>query len=190
MKPVIPIHINTMMDPRPTMKRCRQLGEAIGEFTKSLNLKIAFIGTGGLSHQTNFVFPQYNNAPSKEVRDYLVYGGEKGPISREKWRQDIIDGMDKLSKNIISGEFVAEWINESWDQEFLNLLSTGNLEEFDDWADEDILEAAGYGGSEIRLWLAAAAAAKSYNPKTEFQQDYYSGTTTLAVGAGIMHSST
>lgn len=187
-KPVIPIHINTMMDPRPTLKRCRQLGEAIGEFASELNKKIAFIGTGGLSHQTNFVFPQYKNAPTEEVRDYLVYGGEKGVVTREQWRQNIIDGMDKLSKNIVSGEFVAEWINKEWDEQFLDILINGNLEKFDEWSDEFILDAAGYGGSEIRLWLAAAAAAKKYNPSIKFELGYYSGDTALAVGAGIVHS--
>lgn len=187
-KPVIPIHINTMMDPRPTMKRCRKLGEAIGEFSKKMNKKIAFIGTGGLSHQTNFVFPQYINAPSEEVREYLVHGGDKGPISREMWRQKIIDDMDKLSKNIISGDFKADWINKEWDMEFLKLLTEGDLEELDNWSDESILEAAGYGGSEIRLWVAAAAAAKKYNEFISFKVDFYSSEAAFAVGAGIVHS--
>lgn len=187
-KPVIPIHINTMMDPRPTMKRCRQLGEAIGRFAKKLNKRVAFIGAGGLSHQTNFIFPQYDNAPSEEVRNYLVYGGDKGGITREVWRQKIIDGMDKLSADLVSGDFVADSINPQWDHDFLETLIHGNLNKFDEWSDESILDAAGYGGSEVRLWLAAAAAAKAFSSDIQFIPDFYSGETTFAVGAGIVHS--
>jgi 2,3-dihydroxyphenylpropionate 1,2-dioxygenase len=187
-KPVLPIHINTISDPRPTLRRCRLLGEAIGRFARKLNKRIAFFGTGGLSHQTNFVFPQYHNAPSEEVRDYLVYGGEKGEITREKWRNDIIVGMDKLSHDIVDGGFRAPWINEEWDRKFLDTLTGGDLAAFDRWTDQEVLDAAGYGGSEVRLWIAAAAAAAACNDEIELLQDFYSGETTFAVGAGVVHS--
>lgn len=187
-KPVLPIHINTISDPRPTLRRCRQLGEAVGRFARSLNKRVAFLGTGGLSHQTDFVFPQYHNAPNEDVRDYLVYGGEKGPITRESWRNGVIVGMDKLSHDIVDGGFRAPWINEGWDRKFLNLLSSGDLKGFDSWTDQDVLDAAGYGGSEVRLWIAAAAAAKAFDESIELHQDFYSGETTFAVGAGVVHS--
>lgn len=184
---VLPIHVNTISDPRPTLRRCRQIGEEIGRFARTLNKRVAFLGTGGLSHQTSFVFPQYDTAPSEAVQDYLVYGGEKGTISREQWRQDIVESMDQLSGKLVCGEFVAPWINKAWDQKFLDVLASGELEEFDSWTDDEVLEAAGYGGSEVRLWIAAAAAAQAYDQHAEFTVDYYSGDTTLAVGVGVVH---
>jgi len=187
-RPVLPININTIADPRPTLRRCRLLGEEIGRFAKTLNKRIAFLGTGGLSHQTDFVFPQYHTAPNLEVRDYLVHGGDKGPITREKWRNDVVVGMDKLSRDLVEGTFQAPWINEEWDKKFLSTLASGNLAEFDTWADTEVLDAAGYGGSEVRLWIAAAAAAQACDERSDFKVDFYSSETTFAVGAGIVHS--
>ena len=51
-RPVIPVHINALTEPRPTLRRCRQLGDAVGTWAKSLGKRVAFIGSGGLSHET------------------------------------------------------------------------------------------------------------------------------------------
>ena len=59
-RPVLPLHINTISDPRPTFKRCRQLGEAVGRFAATTGKRVAFLGSGGLSHQTDFIFPQFD----------------------------------------------------------------------------------------------------------------------------------
>ncbi len=186
-RPVIPIHINTLSDPRPTLKRCRELGEEIGRWAVGAGKKIAFIGSGGLSHQTNFIFPQYHNAPSESVRTFIVHGGDAGEISNAKWHGDIQNSMDKLSDDLVSGAFVAPWINPEWDRAFLDILGGGDLQRFDDWTDAEILGAAGYGGGEVRAWLAAAAAGQSAGA-SPMVVDYYSGDTTLAVGVGVAHA--
>ncbi len=186
-KPVIPIHINTLSNPRPTLKRCRQLGEAVGRWAKETGKRVAFLGSGGLSHQTDFIFPQYDTAPNEEVRAFIVHGGSGGPISDEKWHGDIEDGMTKLSGELVSGEFKAPWINPEWDQAFLDTIAAGDLTAFDSWTDKDILDQAGYGGGEVRSWVCAIAAAQVAGaPKLTV--DYYSQDTTLAVGVGVAHS--
>lgn len=185
-RPVVPVHINSMSSPRPTMKRCRLLGEAIGRFAKTLGKRVAFLGSGGLSHQTNFIFPEYGDA-EKDTRDFLVHGGEQGAISLEQWKNGIDTSMQGLSADLISGKFKAPWINKEWDERFLEVFGTNDLSKFDDWTDEDILEAAGYGGGEIRMWIAAAAAAQAAGG-APIEIDYYSENTTLAIGAGIAHS--
>jgi aromatic ring-opening dioxygenase catalytic subunit (LigB family) len=65
--PVVPITINVVFDPLPTPARCWALGEALGAAIRSHpeNLRIAVIGTGGLSHQLTGpdfgkVFPQWD----------------------------------------------------------------------------------------------------------------------------------
>jgi 2,3-dihydroxyphenylpropionate 1,2-dioxygenase len=187
-RPVLPVHINSISDPQPTFKRCRQFGEEIGRFAATLNKRVAFLGSGGLSHQTDFIFPQYDTAPNEEVRNYIVHGGAQGGISRQKWMDDIEGGMTNLSADLQNGSFKAPWINNEWDREFLAILASGDLTRFDSWTDEVVLAAAGYGGGEVRQWIAAAAAAQAAGAG-QVRIDYYSPDTTFAVGAGIVHAS-
>jgi protocatechuate 4,5-dioxygenase beta chain len=51
--PVVPIAINTVQHPLPSTRRCYKLGQAVGRAIESYSedLKVAVIGTGGLSHQ-------------------------------------------------------------------------------------------------------------------------------------------
>lgn len=51
--PVIPIVVNVIQYPPPTGKRCYALGKAIRRAIESFdqNLKVAVLGTGGMSHQ-------------------------------------------------------------------------------------------------------------------------------------------
>lgn len=51
--PVVPMTINVVLYPLPTPARCWALGEAVGTAIKSYpkDLRVAVIGTGGLSHQ-------------------------------------------------------------------------------------------------------------------------------------------
>lgn len=50
---IVPIGINTVQLPVPTLKRCFEFGRAIGRAIESFpeDLKVVLIGTGGLSHQ-------------------------------------------------------------------------------------------------------------------------------------------
>ena len=47
---VLPIFINCAADPRPSFKRVRNFGAAIGAFFAGKDMRITFIGSGGLSH--------------------------------------------------------------------------------------------------------------------------------------------
>jgi 2,3-dihydroxyphenylpropionate 1,2-dioxygenase len=183
-KPVLPIHINAMCDPKPTFKRCRELGEAVGRFAATLGKRVAFLGSGGLSHQTDFIFPQYTTAPNETIRDFIVHGGVKGELSRDKWMADIQTGMNGLNGELLADKFHAPWINKEWDEQFLRVLSSGDLRQFDAWKCSDVTKAAGYGGGEIRQWIAAAAAGHAAGIK-RIGVDYYSAETKLAVGVGV-----
>lgn len=185
-RPVIPVHLNTLSDPRPTLRRCRELGEEIGRWAAASGKRVAFLGTGGLSHQTDFIFPQYETA-SGDVQTFIVHGGGAGPITDDQWHGHIQTSMDQLSADLVSGTFKVPWINREWDEAFLATLASGDLATFDSWSDADILAAAGYGGGEVRSWVAAAAAAQAAGAPP-LTVDYYSGDTTLAVGAGIAHA--
>jgi protocatechuate 4,5-dioxygenase beta chain len=51
--PTVPVVLNTVQHPIPTLARCYKLGQAIGRAIESYpeDIKVVVIGTGGLSHQ-------------------------------------------------------------------------------------------------------------------------------------------
>jgi 2,3-dihydroxyphenylpropionate 1,2-dioxygenase len=188
-RPVLPIHINSLCDPKPTFKRCRELGEAIGRFVAGLGQRVAILGSGGLSHQTDFIFPQYDTAPNETIRDFIVHGGARGALTRDRWLQDIHEAMIGANELLLVDKFEGLLINPAWDRGFLRqFCAADGLRAFDEWRCEDVTQKAGYGGGEIRQWIAAGAAARAAGVQC-FQLDYYSDTTKLAVGAGVVHGS-
>jgi protocatechuate 4,5-dioxygenase, beta chain len=50
---IVPVEINTVQHPLPSMARCLKLGRAIGRALESYprDLRVVIVGTGGLSHQ-------------------------------------------------------------------------------------------------------------------------------------------
>lgn len=48
--PILPIYVNTWVDPVPNPRRCYQIGELIRKVADDSNERIAILATGGLSH--------------------------------------------------------------------------------------------------------------------------------------------
>lgn len=48
--PVVPLFFNTLMTPRPTARRCLELGRVLRPLLAELPQRIAVVATGGLSH--------------------------------------------------------------------------------------------------------------------------------------------
>lgn len=48
--PILPIYVNTWVDPVPTPRRCYQVGELIREVAEKGGERVAILATGGLSH--------------------------------------------------------------------------------------------------------------------------------------------
>jgi 2,3-dihydroxyphenylpropionate 1,2-dioxygenase len=186
-KPVLPIHINALCHPRPTFRRCRQLGEAVGCFASTLGKRVAFLGSGGLSHETSMIFPQFDTAPTEAIRDFIVHGGSRGDISHRKWLDDIHQGMTALAEPIAAGHHKNVTINPEWDKLFLKTIAAGDLTAFDSWRDADVIREAGSGAGEIRQWIAAVAAARAAGAGRPLV-DFYSSRTAIDVGTAILHA--
>lgn len=60
---VVPIAVNVVQYPLPTAERCYKLGQAVRRAIESYpkNLKVAIVGTGGLSHQIHGERTGFNN---------------------------------------------------------------------------------------------------------------------------------
>ena len=187
-KPVLPICINALCNPMPTLKRCRKLGEAIGRFASGLGKRVAFLGSGGLSHDTTMVFPQYDTAPDEKTRDFIVHGGEKGEITMDKWLGDVRHMMNTIAQPTATGEFVNGKVNREWDDRFLAAITSPDLSVFDNWQDADIEREAGNGAAEIRQWIAAVAAARACGAGVP-TLDYVAHNTALGSAACVVHAS-
>jgi 2,3-dihydroxyphenylpropionate 1,2-dioxygenase len=48
--PILPIYVNTWVDPAPSPRRCYRVGELIREVADHSNERVAILATGGLSH--------------------------------------------------------------------------------------------------------------------------------------------
>ncbi|WP_071394167.1 DODA-type extradiol aromatic ring-opening family dioxygenase [Bacillus tuaregi] len=109
---VIPIILNGITHPLPSMKRCFEFGKVLREAIEQQDIfeRVAILGTGGLSHWVG----------TKEM------------------------GI----------------VNEEWDRQILNLISSGRAEEFACMNDEDII-AGGNGAEEVRAWSAVVGASLS-----------------------------
>ncbi|MBS2140862.1 hypothetical protein KCA24_32060, partial [Escherichia coli] len=82
--PVLPVFINGVATPLPGFQRTRMLGEAIGRFTSTLNKRVLFLGSGGLSHQPPV--PELAKADA-HMRDRLLGSGKDLPASERELRR-------------------------------------------------------------------------------------------------------
>jgi len=73
---VIPLVVNVVQQPLPTPKRCYKLGKAIRRAIESYpeDLKVAMVGTGGLSHQ-------------------MI--GERAGFNDENWDREFLDLIER-----------------------------------------------------------------------------------------------
>mgnify|MGYP000942300934 CR=1 FL=1 len=79
--------------------------------------------------------------------------------------------------------------DETWDRRVTDLIAARDLEAFDAYTDEEIDRLGGFGGHEIRCWIAAFAALRSQGGYAS-QLDYYRIIPEWITGMGIMSGET
>jgi hypothetical protein len=72
--PVVPLIVNTLVDPLPSLASCRDLGLALGRVLNDSGLRVVLIGAGGLSHwpgmaEAGRVSPEWDNALLDGLRE-------------------------------------------------------------------------------------------------------------------------
>jgi aromatic ring-opening dioxygenase catalytic subunit (LigB family) len=100
--PIVPIVINVAIPPRPSLRRCYELGRTIGEIIKGrgANERIAVIGTGGMSHTVGV--PEYGLINEELDREFLVLlASNRAEEIMDHWTQELIDtkggnGMNEI----------------------------------------------------------------------------------------------
>lgn len=163
--PVLPIVVNCAAESRPSFRRIREFGTAVGSYLSSLDKRIVIIGSGGLSHDPPT--PRLDMS-SPEVVARLV--------DRHVATKDDFDARQArvvaAARAMVAGGGPCLPPSEAWDRTFLDHLIRQDLEAFDAYTDEMIDREAGFGGHEVRTWVAAAAAMRAAGP-FEMTLDYY-----------------
>ena len=175
---VVPVFINCAADPRPSFRRVRNFGAAIGEYFADKNLRITFVGSGGLSHDPPT--PRLEKSPP-DVAKRLIH--------RAKPTQEELDGRERrvvrAARDLVVGKGPCLPPSEQWDHDFLRSFVATKLEDFDSMTDAEIDRVAGFGAHEVRTWVAAAAAAKAMGQiQTELR--YYHLVPEWITGMGIV----
>ncbi len=175
---VLPVFVNCAADPRPSFRRVRTFGAAIGEFLAEKNMRITIIGSGGLSHDPPT--PRLDMSPPEVARRLI-----KSHVPTE----DELDARQRrvirAARDLVVGKGPCLPPSEQWDHEFLNTFLSENIERFDAMTDAEIDRLAGFGGHEVRSWVAASAAARKLGQlQTELR--YYHLVPEWITGMGIV----
>ncbi len=156
-RPVIPIFINSVATPLGPLHRCRALGTAVGSYLATLNKRVLVVGSGGLSHDPPV--PTLATA-TPAVVERIVHGR---PMTTEQ-RQARQTAVMEAARSFADGASELQPLNPAWDQRFLDILDSGELDELDKWSNSFIAQEGGNSAHEIRTWVAAFAALGSTGP--------------------------
>lgn len=188
-RPVIPVFINCITTPFVPFRRTRLLGEAIGRFALTLNKRVLFLASGGMSHHPTRYYPEHG-AGEPAVEAWKLSGGDDpGSLTPAQWLDRLEVMHHEGAEMIARGERTAKdmRLNAQSDRRFLGLLTQNRLEEYDDWDQDKLVETGGIGSMELHVWIAAAAAHKSAGGSIPVQ-DFYSVMPELGIAAGIVHA--
>ena len=177
-KPVIPVFINSVAPPFTPIARVRALGKAIGAWASTLDEKVLFIASGGLSHDPPV--PRIMEA-TPEQRAMLMGGGRHPtPEARAARQQRVIDTAHKF----VAGDADIMDLAPEWDRELMEILASGDLTPLDGWEPEWMETIAGHSAHEVRTWIAAYSALGAIGAYT-VQYSYYRPIKEYIAGFGI-----
>jgi 2,3-dihydroxyphenylpropionate 1,2-dioxygenase len=149
--PVVPVFINSVATPLPSFRRARLLGQAIGKFAATLDKRVLFLASGGLSH--NPPVPVLAGA-SLEVAQRLIAGRNPSAEARAARQQRTVDAAHAFT----AGTSNLHPLNPAWDRAFMATLAARDLESLDRVGNAAVSEAAGESAHEVKTWVAANAA--------------------------------
>ncbi len=149
--PVVPVFLNSVAAPLGPIRRVRLLGEAIGRHLADRPERVLLLGSGGLSHDPPV--PTFATATA-DVSHRIVTGRPASTTERAARQEKVIEAGSGFAQ----GTVPLRPLNPEWDQEFLDLLESGDLAPLDGWSNTWIEEQGGGSAHEIRTWVAAHAA--------------------------------
>jgi 2,3-dihydroxyphenylpropionate 1,2-dioxygenase len=149
---VVPIFINCVAEPLGPVRRARLLGSAIGSAVATLNRRVLFLGSGGLSHDPPV--PRLEGAPPEVAAALISEGRHLTPEQRAARQARVI----QAGRDYAAGASTMQPLNPDWDRNLLSVLASGDLEQIDSWPTDWFTEQAGHSAHETRTSIAAYAA--------------------------------
>jgi len=175
---VLPVFINCAADPRPSFRRVRAFGAALGAFLAQQDMRVTLVGSGGLSHDPPT--PRLEQSPPEVTRRL---------IERHTPTQEELDAREnrviKAARDLVRGQGPCLPPSEQWDRDFLGTFLSAKHEDFDALTDAEIDRVAGFGAHEVRTWVAAAAAAREMG-QVRSELRYYHLVPEWITGMGIV----
>ena len=156
--PVIPVFINSVAVPLPGFKRARLLGEAIGQWAISLNKRVLFLASGGLSHHPPV--PELARVDARMADRLLGSGRQLPAVERQARQQRVI----QAALDFVEDQNSLHPLNPKWDQQFLDSLEQGRLSDLDSLGNDELSALAGKSTHEVKTWIAAFAALSAFGP--------------------------
>jgi 2,3-dihydroxyphenylpropionate 1,2-dioxygenase len=177
--PVVPIFLNAVAQPGiPRLRRCRQLGRAIGCFLDSRSRRTLLIGSGGLSHEPPVPTLAH---PDPAVRERITLRQEPTQDERDaKTRRVMAAG-----RALAAGDAAMKQLNPTWDRRWMDALASGELDALERQTEESIEREAGLSAHESKSWLVARAALPE-GRALPCPQRYYRAIPEYIAGYGLM----
>jgi 2,3-dihydroxyphenylpropionate 1,2-dioxygenase len=176
--PILPIFVNAAAPPIPTYRRARQLGESVGRFATKSGKRVLFAASGGLSHDPPL--PSIKDAPP-EVRERLINGRNPSPQAMEARVKRVFEAAALAE----AGKGPCKPLNPKWDEEFMEILRSGQIWRADALDTDKVRETAGRGANEVLAWVAAFAAF-SAGGKFALEQEFYEAIPGWITGMAMM----
>lgn len=176
----IPVFVNCVAAPLASCARVIAFGRAVGEFAKQGGRRVAFIGSGGLSHDAPL--PSLDAAQG-DARRKLVEWRQLPPPERAEREQRTLAAADAFAR----GQSQLAPLSPAWDRQVMSLIAEGAWGQLAAMADDDITRAGGRSAHEVRTWLAACSAL-SVHGEYRCEQSVYFEAPEWIVGYGALRA--
>jgi len=185
--PSIPVFINGIAPPFVPFQRSRLLGEAVGAFARTLDRRVLFLASGGMSHNPTRYYPAFGSA-EPAVTAYQLRGGTGEGLSSAEW----LERLDRMHREgahmLVDGTRTRAdlKLNPEIDRRVLDILTSGRLQDIDAIEPEWMVEHAGIGSLELHTWVAATAAHRAAGGARPVV-DLYAEALEYGIAFGMMH---
>lgn len=179
--PVIPVFVNAVAQPGiPRMRRCAQLGRAIGSFLNSVPKRVLLIGSGGLSHEPPV--PTLSH-PDPAVRERITVRATPSEADKAAKTQRVM----AAGRALADGTGTIKAINSEWDKRWMDGISgtTQDVDALCALSEDSIEREAGLSAHESKSWLVARSAL-SGDAKPVSTLSYYRSIPEYIAGFGIL----